>query len=137
MMNTIGRQRVSMVVLTVFGAVALLLAVIGLYGVITYGVTERTQEIGLRIALGATGGQVLSLFLRQGLTAAIAGIGVGTAVALGLTRWLETLLFGVTATDTTTFAIVVAVLLLVATAACYLPARRAARVDPLIALRWE
>jgi putative ABC transport system permease protein len=137
MMNTIGRQRVSMVVLTVFGAVALLLAVIGLYGVITYGVTERTQEIGLRIALGATGGQVLSLFLRQGLTAAIAGIGVGTAVALGLTRWLETLLFGVTATDATTFAIVVAVLLLVATAACYLPARRAARVDPLIALRWE
>jgi predicted permease len=137
MTEAIGRQRVSMVVLSVFGAVSLLLAMIGLYGVITYGVAERTQEIGLRMALGATGGQVLRLFLQQGLIAAACGIASGVAIALGLTRWLETLLFGVTATDTTTFAAVIAVLTVVALAACYIPARRAARVDPLIALRCE
>jgi predicted permease len=137
MTDAIGRQRVSMVVLSVFGAVALLLAMIGLYGVITYGVTERTQEIGLRMALGATGGQVLRLFLQQGLTAAACGIALGVAIALALTRWLETLLFGVTATDAPTFATVIAVLVVVALTACYIPARRAARVDPLIALRWE
>ncbi len=137
MTDAIGRQCVSMVVLSVFGAVALLLAMIGLYGVITYGVTERTQEIGLRMALGATGGQVLRLFLQQGLTAAACGIALGVAIALALTRWLETLLFGVTATDAPTFATVIAVLVIVALAASYIPARRAARVDPLIALRWE
>jgi ABC-type antimicrobial peptide transport system permease subunit len=137
MSDAIGRQRVSMVVLSVFGAVALLLAMIGLYGVITYGVAERTQEIGVRMALGATGTNVVSLFLRQGLLAAGGGIAVGIAVAFGLTRWLQTLLFGVTTTDSLTFAGVVALLFLVALAACYLPARRAARVDPLVALRWE
>ena len=89
------------------------------------------------MALGATGGQVLQLFLRQALLAALCGITLGTTIALALTRWLETLLFGVTATDATTFAIVIAVLLSVAAAACYVPARRAAQVDPLIALRWE
>jgi putative ABC transport system permease protein len=137
MSNANAQKRVSMVVLSVFGLVAVLLAMIGLYGVITYCVTERTQEIGVRMALGATGGQVLRLFLRQGIIAAACGIAVGVAVAIWLTRWLETLLFGVTATDVPTFAAVVAILLVVAIAASYIPARRAARVDPLTALRCE
>jgi putative ABC transport system permease protein len=137
MAEEIVRQRVSMVVLSVFGGVALLLAMIGLYGVMSHGVTERTQEIGLRMALGATGGEVLRLFLQQGLFAAGCGIALGVAVALGLTRGLETLLFGVTATDALTFAVVGGGLLVVALAACYIPARRAAHVDPLVALRWE
>ncbi len=131
---SVARQRVSMVVLIVFGGVAALLAMVGLYGLIAHAVAERTPEIGLRMALGASQMHVLGLFLRQGLIATACGLVLGTAVALNLTRWLESLLFGVTATDVPTFAAVSVVLLIVAGAACYIPARRASRVDPAVTI---
>jgi putative ABC transport system permease protein len=135
MSDAISRQRLSMVVLAVFAIVALLVAAVGLYGVVAHSVTERTREIGVRMALGAEGRQVLRLFVRQGLLTAAAGTAIGLVGAAGLTRVLESLLFGVKPTDPLTLGIVAALLLAVALVACYVPARRAARIDPLIALR--
>jgi ABC-type antimicrobial peptide transport system permease subunit len=121
----------------VFAAIALTLASIGLYGVVSHGVTERTHEIGVRMALGANQRHVLKLVVRQGLSMAAAGIAIGLAGAIALSKTVQALLFGVTATDPLTFAAVVAVLLCVATVACYVPAWRATRVDPTQALRAE
>ena len=132
-----AQQRVSMVVLAVFAAIALALAGIGLYGVIAQGVTERTREIGVRMALGAERRHVMRLFVGQGLRTALAGIAVGLAGAVGLSRFLAGLLFQVSPTDRPTFGSVVLTLLGVAVAACYLPARRATRVNPTAALRGE
>jgi putative ABC transport system permease protein len=135
--GSIARERMSMLVFTVFAIVALTLASVGLYGVVAHGVTERTHEIGVRMALGAEARHVLGLVVRQGLTMALVGTVIGVAAAVALSRWIQALLFGVTATDPLTFAAVVATLLAVATVACYIPAWRATRVDPTMALRAE
>jgi len=137
MSDAIARQRLSLVVLAVFAVVAVLVAAVGLYGVVAHSVTERTREIGVRMALGAEGGQVLGLFVRQGLFTATVGIFIGLAGAAMLTRALEKLLFGVKPSDPATLGSVAVLLLVIAAVACYIPARRAARIDPLTALRAE
>ncbi|HKO60921.1 MAG TPA: ABC transporter permease [Pyrinomonadaceae bacterium] len=135
--SSLDQRRFSLVIFGVFGGVALLLAALGIYGVTTYSVTQRTQEIGIRMALGAQAGDVLKLVLRNAIVLSLIGLGIGLASAWGLTRLMESLLFGVTPTDVTTFASVSTLLMLVVLAACYLPARRATSVDPLVALRNE
>jgi putative ABC transport system permease protein len=137
MQDAVARQRLSTVILAVFALLAIVLAAVGLYGVVAHNVTERTREIGVRMALGAERSQVLRLFLRHGLATAAIGTVCGLAGAYGLSRWLETLLFGVKATDPLTFGAVAIILLVVALTACYIPARRATRIDPLTALRSE
>ncbi|HUR19481.1 MAG TPA: ADOP family duplicated permease [Vicinamibacterales bacterium] len=132
-----ARERASMVILGVFAGIALLLASVGLYGVISHGVTERAREIGVRIALGANQRQVVGLVVRQGLMTTVAGIVIGVGGALLLTKYIKTMLFKVTPNDPTTFGMVVFTLAAVALVACYLPARRATRVDPTVTLRGE
>jgi predicted permease len=127
--------RFSVLLLAAFGGAALLLATIGMYGVVSYSVVQRTREIGVRMALGAGRGQVFTMVVGRGSRLAAAGIGIGLFVALGATRLLGGLLYGVEPTDPITFAGVAALLMVVAIAACAIPARRATRVDPLIALR--
>ena len=135
--TSIARQRVSMIIFVVFAIVALTLASVGLYGVVAHAVTERTHEIGVRMALGAEARHVLGLVVRQGISMAVVGAAIGVAGAVAVSRWIQGLLFGVTATDPATLAAVVATLLGVATVACYIPAWRATRVDPTTALRAE
>src|SRR5262249_7085751 len=135
--GSIARQRVSMAVFIVFAIVALALASVGLYGVVSHGVTERTHEIGVRMALGADERNVLGLIVRQGLSMAISGAASGMGGASALSRWIQAMLFGVPATAPATFTAVVGILLAVAAAACYIPAWRATRVDPAAALRSE
>jgi putative ABC transport system permease protein len=135
--TSLARQRMSMVVFVVFAVVALTLASAGLYGVVAHGVTERTHEIGVRMALGADQRHVLRLVIRQGLSMTLVGIVVGLAAAFALSTSIQGLLFGVTATDPATFGVVVAMLFAVATVACCVPAWRATRLDPTQALRTE
>jgi predicted permease len=133
-MNSIGTRRVSMQLFAVFAFAALLLAALGIYGVLAYSVTQRTQEIGLRMALGAQRSDVLGLVIRQGMSLTVIGVIIGLAGAFALTRVIANLLYGVTATDPATFVAIPFLLLFVALLACYLPARRAAGLDPTRAL---
>jgi predicted permease len=135
--GSLARHRFALLILGAFAGLALLLASVGIYGVVSYAVGERTAEIGIRMVLGARRGDVLRMILGRGAAMAIAGIAIGVAAALGLTRLMGHLLYGVSATDPVTFAAVATGLTAVALAACYLPARRATRVDPIIALRQE
>lgn len=136
-LDSTARQNFNLLLLGIFAAMALLLAAIGIYGVMSYSVGQRTREIGIRGALGASRSDILSLVLKQALRVAILGIAVGITAAFGLTRFLRAQLFGVTATDPLTFVAVPAILLVIALAAAYLPALRASRVDPIAALRQE
>jgi putative ABC transport system permease protein len=135
--TSVAPRRTPMLLLSAFAGAALLLAMMGIYGVTAYYVTQRTQEIGIRMALGAQMGDVLKLILKGGMLLAVIGIGAGLAGAFALTRWMTTLLFGVKPTDWMTFVAVSGCLLVTALLACYLPARRATKVDPLVALRYE
>ena len=135
--DSLGRQRFSMTLLTAFAAVALLLASVGLYGVISYLVGRRTHEIGIRLALGARHADVLRLVLTQGMKMALVGVALGLAASVALTRMIKNLLFGVSATDPATFTVIALLLTLVALLACFIPAWRATKLDPLSALRCE
>jgi putative ABC transport system permease protein len=134
---TLGPTRVGAALLGAFGAVALFLAAIGLYGVVSYNVEQRTREVGLRMALGARMTDVLRLVLGQGMRLALVGVVIGGLAAAAVARVLSSLLYGVSALDPLAYGAAVALLLAVALAANWLPARRAARVDPMIALRTE
>jgi len=134
---SVGPRRSPMLLLSAFAGVALLLAMIGIYGVTAYQVIERTQEIGIRMALGAQMRDVVKLVLQGGMTLALIGIGLGVVGALALSRLIRSLLFEVQATDLATFVLVSLALFVTAVVACYLPARRATKVDPLEALRYE
>lgn len=135
--RSLSTRRFAMILLAVFAALALVLSSIGTYGVISYIAGQRTHEIGIRIALGAQRSDVLKMVLGQGARLAVLGVAIGLATAAGLTRLMTTILYGVSATDPVTFAGVAIVLTIVALAACYIPARRAMRTDPIVALRYE
>jgi putative ABC transport system permease protein len=135
--KSVARTSFTLVMLGIAGAMALVLGIIGIYGVISYTVSQRKREIGIRLALGAQGGDVLQMVLKQGTKIALVGVAIGIGAAFALTRLMTNLLFGVTAHDPMTFAAVAALLILVALLACYIPARRAMLVDPIVALRYE
>jgi putative ABC transport system permease protein len=135
--ESMASSRLQSLLLSVFAGIAVLLSALGIYGVISYSVAQRTHEIGIRAALGASAGQLLGLVLRNGMWMTGVGLAVGLAGALGLSRLLAALLFGVGARDPITIAAVAGILAFVALLACYIPARRAMKVDPMIALRYE
>jgi putative ABC transport system permease protein len=135
--NSVAGQRFNALLLGLFGGLALVLAMVGVFGVINYSVAQRTHEIGIRLALGAQRRDVFKLIVGQGLLLALLGVAIGSAGAFALTRLLIGLLYGVSPTDVETFVLVSVLLTAVALLACYIPARRATKVDPLVALRYE
>jgi putative ABC transport system permease protein len=135
--GSVGQRRFIAVLLGLFSGIALMLAAVGIYGVITYSVNQRTHEIGIRMALGANPGAILGMVMRQGMLMILAGLAIGLGTSFALTRFLSSLLFAVTPTDATTFGGIATLLALVALVACYIPARRATRVDPMVALKYE
>ena len=137
MADSVARQRLNMLLLGIFGGLALLLATVGVYGVMSYIVSQRSQEFGIRMALGARRRDLVSLVIGQASRMAIAGLAIGIVAALVLTRTLRTLLFEVRAADPVTFLVITALLGIIALLASYVPALRASRVDPMVALRYE
>jgi putative ABC transport system permease protein len=135
--DAVAQPRVYLLLLSLFAIVAVLLAALGIYGVLMHTVAQRTREIGIRLALGANRREVVSLIVRQAVLLAVAGLAVGLVLAFGTTRLMTSLLFQVTPSDATTYALVAAGLLGVAILASYLPARRASRIDPVRALKYE
>jgi ABC-type antimicrobial peptide transport system permease subunit len=135
--ESLARRRFSTLLLGLFACLALALATIGIYGVMAYLVSQGTREIGIRMALGATQRGILGLVVRQGMTLALSGVTIGLIAAFALTRLMRSLLFGVNATDPFTFAAIAFLLALIALVASYVPAHRAARIDPMISLRCE
>ena len=135
--GTIAPRKFNMLLFALFAVIATVLAALGIYGVIAYTVAERTHEVGIRMALGAQKSDVFRLIVKTGLMLTLIGVVIGLAIALALTQLMTTLLFGITPSDVPTFAAVSAFLILVALFACYVPARRATKVNPLVALRHE
>jgi ABC-type antimicrobial peptide transport system permease subunit len=135
--ESLAERRFSMLLLTLFAALALALAAIGVYGVMAYLVSQGTRELGIRLALGAAPRDLLALVIRQGMVVALVGTALGLAGAMLLTRFMRSLLFGVRPSDPLTFVVIAATLTVVALAASYVPARRAARIDPIVSLRSE
>jgi putative ABC transport system permease protein len=135
--DTLWQSRFNMLLLTIFASVAVLLAAIGIYGMVSYSVTQRTSEIGIRVALGAQRKDVLKVIMKQGIIISVIGIAIGLVAAFFLTRLLATVLVGVSATDLTIFSLVTGMLLVITLLGNFIPARRATRIDPLIALRNE
>jgi putative ABC transport system permease protein len=135
--DSMTQRRFALMLMSIFALLALILAAVGLYGVMAYSVTQRTQEIGIRLALGASRGNVLKMIVGQGLLLALIGVGIGLAAAFGLTRLMTALLFGVSAVDPFIFASLPLLLAGVAAMASWIPGQRATRVDPMVALRYE
>jgi putative ABC transport system permease protein len=135
--DSVAARRLNMALLSIFGAVALILASVGIYGVLSYSIAQRTHEIGVRQALGATTADVLKLVVGHGLRLVLAGVGIGLTGAFALTQVMKSLLFEVSATDPLTFAFIPLILTGVALLSSYVPARRAMKVDPMVALRYE
>jgi putative ABC transport system permease protein len=135
--QSVAPRRFSMLLLTVFAVVALVLAIIGIYGMLSYAVAQRTREIGLRMTLGAQRTDVMRLVIVHGMKLAVAGVVLGLIASFVLTRTMKNLLFGVSATDPATYGLITLLLAVVALVACWVPARRATKVDPMVALRYE
>ena len=135
--DSLSRRRFNMVLLTAFSGLALALAAIGIYGVISYGVAQRTREMGIRMALGAQSRDVVKLVLRQAMLMTLGGVAIGLLASFALTRLMRSLLFSVSVTDPLTFAVIALLLIFVSVLACVIPARRATKIDPLVALRYE
>jgi len=132
-----ARENGRVILLGVFSAIALIMAVVGVYGVMSHSVTQRTSEIGIRVAFGATARNILAIVLSQGLTVIGLGLVVGLAASLAATRIISSSLYGITATDPATFTVVVLTLFVIACVACYVPARRALKVDPVVAMQHD